>query len=179
MPRMFVESEGGVGFEREGRRRREEVCRLLEERISRSCQFACVAFGVHRYMFGRVLNRGFVNPRVQCRRDSLHETLLNSSDRSEGSQRAPRGGESLVVRVDVDGYRSILDAYDAGREAETERPRLFLTLQIDLKVPSGHHVKVRVLSSALTAVVASLTRTTPVERPRPRGRDSSWLFRQI
>jgi hypothetical protein len=70
-------------------------------------------------MFGRVLNRGFVNPRVQCRRDSLHETLLSSLDRSEGSQRAPRGGESLVVRVDVNGYRSILDASDAGREAET------------------------------------------------------------
>jgi hypothetical protein len=44
--------------------------------------------------------------------------------------------------------------------------RLFLALQTDLKVPSGHHVEVRVLSSALTAVVASLTRTTPVERPR-------------
>jgi hypothetical protein len=57
-----------------------------------------------------------VNPRVQCyTRDSLRETLLSSSDRSEGSQRAPCGGESLVVRVD--GYRSILDAYDAGREA--------------------------------------------------------------
>jgi hypothetical protein len=66
-------------------------------------------------MFGRVLNRGFMNSRVQCRRDSLHETLLNSLDRSEGSQRASRGGESLVVRVN--GYRSILDAYDAGREA--------------------------------------------------------------
>jgi hypothetical protein len=75
-------------------------------------------------MFGRVLNRGFVNPRVRCRRvrcrrDSLHETLLSSLDRSEGSQRAPRGGESLVVRVNVNGYRSILDAYDAGREAKT------------------------------------------------------------
>jgi hypothetical protein len=74
MPRMFVESEGGVGFEREG------VCRLLDEGTSRSCRFAYVAFGVYRYMFGRVLNRGFVNPRVQCRRDSLHETLLSSSD---------------------------------------------------------------------------------------------------
>jgi hypothetical protein len=50
-------------------------------------------------------------------RNSLHETLLSSSDRSEGSQRAPREGESLVDRVD--GYRSILNAYDAGREAET------------------------------------------------------------
>jgi hypothetical protein len=144
------------------------VCRSLEEGTSRSCRFACVAFGVHRYMFGRVLNRGFVNPRVRCRRvrcrrDSLHETLLSSSDRSEGSQRAPCGGESLVVRVD--GCRSILDAYDAGREAAPERPRLFLALQTDLKVPSGHHVEVRVLSSALTAVVASLTRTMPVERP--------------
>jgi hypothetical protein len=67
-------------------------------------------------MFGRVLNRGFVNS-VRSTRDSLHETLLNSLDRSEGSQRAPRGGESLVVRVD--GYRSILNTYDAGREAET------------------------------------------------------------
>jgi hypothetical protein len=104
------------------------MCRLLDEGTSRSCRFACVAFGVLRYMFGRVLNRGFVNPRVQCRRDSLHETLLNSSDRSKGSQRAPRGGESLVVRVDVNGYRSILDASDAGREAETERSRLFLAL---------------------------------------------------
>jgi hypothetical protein len=70
-------------------------------------------------MFGRVLIRGFMNPRVQCRRDSLHETLLSSSDRSKGSQRAPRGGESLVVRVNVDGYRSILNASDAGREAKT------------------------------------------------------------
>jgi hypothetical protein len=66
-------------------------------------------------MFGRVLNRGFVNPRVQCRRDSLHETLLSSLNRSESSQRASRGGESLVVRVN--GYRSILDAYDTGKEA--------------------------------------------------------------
>jgi hypothetical protein len=95
------------------------VCRLLDKGTSRSCRFACVAFGVHRYMFGRVLNRGFVNPRVRCRRDSLHETFLSSLDRSEGSQRAPRGGESLVVRVDVNGYRSILNASDAGREAET------------------------------------------------------------
>jgi hypothetical protein len=55
-----------------------------------------------------------VNPRVQ-HAYSLRKTLLSSSDRSEGSQRAPRGGESLVVLVD--GYRSILDAYDAGREA--------------------------------------------------------------
>jgi hypothetical protein len=30
MPRMFVESEGGVGFEREGGRRR-GACRLLEK----------------------------------------------------------------------------------------------------------------------------------------------------
>jgi hypothetical protein len=67
-----------------------------------------------------------VNPRVQCKRDSLHETFLSSLNRSKGSQRAPRGGESLVVRVD--GYRNILDAYDAGKEAETERPRLFLAL---------------------------------------------------
>jgi hypothetical protein len=102
------------------------VCRLLEERISRSCRFACVAFSVYRYMFGRVLNREFMNPRVQCRRDSLHETFLSSLNRYEGSQRASRGGESLVVRVN--GYRSILNAYNAGREAETERPRLFLTL---------------------------------------------------
>jgi hypothetical protein len=94
------------------------VCQLLEEGTSRSCRFAYIAFGVHRYIFGRVLNRGFVNPRVQCRRDSLHETLLSSLDRSKGSQRAPRGGESLVVRVNVNGYR-ILDASDAGREAET------------------------------------------------------------
>ena len=43
--------------------------------------------------------------------------------------------------------------------------RLFLALQTDLKVPSGHHVEVRVLSPALTAIIASLTRTTPVERP--------------
>jgi hypothetical protein len=113
MPRMFIESEGGVGFKRGGRRR-EEMCRSLKERTSRSCRFACVVFGVHKYMFGRVLNREFVNPRVKCRRDSLHKTLLSSSDRSEGSQRAPCEGESLVVRVD--DYRSILNAYDAGRE---------------------------------------------------------------
>jgi hypothetical protein len=113
---MFVKSEGGVGFERGGRRRRREgVCRLLKEETSRSCRFACVAFSVYRYMFVRVLNRGFVNPRVQCRRDSLHETFLSSLDRSEGSQRASRGDESLVVRVN--GYRSILHAYDTGREA--------------------------------------------------------------
>jgi hypothetical protein len=98
------------------------VCRLLEEGTSRSCRFACVAFSVHRYMFGRVLNQGFVNPRVRCsrvrcRRDSLHETLLSSLNRSKGSQRALCGGESLVVRVD--GRRSILNAYDAGKEAKT------------------------------------------------------------
>jgi hypothetical protein len=44
--------------------------------------------------------------------------------------------------------------------------RLFLALQIDLKVPSGHYVEVRVLSSVLTVIVASLTRITPVERLR-------------
>jgi hypothetical protein len=75
-------------------------------------------FGVHRYMFGRVLNRGFVNPRVQRgTRDSLHKTLLSSLDRSKGSQRAPRKDESLVVRVN--GCRSILNVSNAGREAET------------------------------------------------------------
>jgi hypothetical protein len=59
-----------------------------------------------------------VNPRVQCStRDSLHKTFLSSLDRSKGSQRAPREGESLVVRVN--GYRSILNASDAGKEAET------------------------------------------------------------
>jgi hypothetical protein len=119
MSRMFIESEGGVGFKRGGRRKRKEVCRLLKEETSRSCRFACVAFNVYRYMFGRVLNRGFVNPRVQCRRDSLHETFLNSLNKSEGSQRASRGGESLVVRVNVNGYRSILNTSDAGIEAET------------------------------------------------------------
>jgi hypothetical protein len=46
-----------------------------------------------------------------------HETLLNSLDRSEGSQRASRGGESLVAHVD--GYRSVLNAYDTGKEAKT------------------------------------------------------------
>jgi hypothetical protein len=52
---------------------------------------------------------------VQCStRDSLHETLLSSLNRSEGSQRALCGGESLVVRVN--GFRSILNAYDAGKE---------------------------------------------------------------
>jgi hypothetical protein len=59
-----------------------------------------------------------VNPRVRCKRDSLHKTL-SSSDKSEGSQRALCGGESLVVRVNVNGYRSILNAYDAGKKAET------------------------------------------------------------
>jgi uncharacterized protein YktA (UPF0223 family) len=49
--------------------------------------------------------------------DSLRETLLNSSDRSEGSQRASRGGESLVAYIN--GYRSVLNAYDTGKEAET------------------------------------------------------------
>jgi hypothetical protein len=89
------------------------VCRLLKEGTLRSCRFACVTFNVYKYMFGRVLNRGFVNPRVRCRRDSLHETLLSSLNRSKGSQRASCGGESLIVRVD--GYRSILNASDTGR----------------------------------------------------------------
>jgi hypothetical protein len=47
----------------------------------------------------------------------LHETFLNSLNRSEGSQRVSYEDESLIVRID--GYRSILNAYDAGREAET------------------------------------------------------------
>jgi hypothetical protein len=42
------------------------------------------------------------------------ESLLNSLNRSEGSQRALYKGESLIARVN--GYRSILNAYDAGRE---------------------------------------------------------------
>jgi hypothetical protein len=33
MPRMFIESKRGVRFKREERRKREEVCRLLKERI--------------------------------------------------------------------------------------------------------------------------------------------------
>jgi hypothetical protein len=53
--------------------------------------------------------------------------------------------------------RSVLNAYDTDKKAETERPRLFLALQINLKVPSGYHMEIRVLSSALTAIVASLT----------------------
>jgi hypothetical protein len=57
-----------------------------------------------------------MNSRVQYA-NSLRETFLNSSDRSEGFQRALRRGKSLVVRVD--GYRSILNAYDAGREADS------------------------------------------------------------
>jgi hypothetical protein len=48
-------------------------------------------------------------------RDSLHKTLLNFLNRSEGSQRALCEGESLIVRVN--DYRSILNAYDAGKEA--------------------------------------------------------------
>jgi hypothetical protein len=36
---------------------------------------------------------------------------------SKGSQRAPREGKSLVVRVN--GYRNIFNASDAGKEAET------------------------------------------------------------
>jgi hypothetical protein len=120
MPRMFIESERGVGFEKR-EKRTEKICRLLKEETSRSYRFACVAFSVHRYIFGRVLNREFVNPRVQCRRDSLHETFLSSLNKSEGFQRASREDKSLVVRVD--GYRSIFDAYDADIEAETDRPR--------------------------------------------------------
>jgi hypothetical protein len=98
-----------------------------------------------------------VNPRVQCRRDSLYETLLSSSNRSEGSQRASRGGESLVVRVN--GYRSILNAYDAGKEAET-----FLGSLNRFKGFSGYYVKMRILSPALIGIIVSLTRTTPVKR---------------
>jgi hypothetical protein len=57
-----------------------------------------------------------VNPRVQ-HAYSLRKTLLSSSDRSEGFQRASREGKSLIVRVN--GYRSILNAYDVGREADS------------------------------------------------------------
>jgi hypothetical protein len=57
-----------------------------------------------------------MNP-ARSTRDLLHKTLLNSLNRSEGSQRASRGDESLIIRVN--SYRSILNAYNAGREAET------------------------------------------------------------
>jgi hypothetical protein len=57
--------------------------------------------------------------RVRCKRDSLHKIFLSSLNRSKGSQRAPHKGESFIIRVNVNGYRSILNAYDAGREAET------------------------------------------------------------
>jgi hypothetical protein len=56
-----------------------------------------------------------MNP-ARSTRDSLHKTLLNSLNRSKGSQRAPRGGESLIIHVN--GYRSILNAYNAGKKAE-------------------------------------------------------------
>jgi hypothetical protein len=58
-----------------------------------------------------------VNPRVPYAH-SLRKTLLSSLNRSEGSQRALYKGESLVVRV-KNNYRSILNAYDAGKEAKT------------------------------------------------------------
>jgi hypothetical protein len=111
--------------------KREKRCRLLNEKTLRSCRFAYIAFSVYKYMFGRVLNREFMNPRVRykrvrCKRDLLYETLFNSLNRSEGFQRTLYKIESLIVRVN--DYRSILNAYDAGRETETERPRLFLTL---------------------------------------------------
>jgi hypothetical protein len=119
MPRTFVESEGSVGFEREGGRRRRSVS-IVRKGTSRSCRFACVTFGVYRYIFGRVLNRGFVNPtRIIRAIHCVRLCLALQIDRSEGSQRAPCGGESLVVRVD--DYRSILDVYDAGREADSYR----------------------------------------------------------
>jgi hypothetical protein len=50
-------------------------------------------------------------------RDSSHKNFLSSLNRSEGSQRASRGDKSLIIRVN--GYRSVLNAYDAGKEAET------------------------------------------------------------
>jgi hypothetical protein len=67
-----------------------------------------------------------MNPRVRCRRDSLYKTFLSSLNRSKGSQRASCEGESLIIRVD--GCYSILNVYNAGKEAATERPRLFLAL---------------------------------------------------
>jgi hypothetical protein len=70
-------------------------------------------------MFGRVLNREFMNPRVRCKRDSLYKTFLSSLNRSEGFRRALRGNKSLIVRVNVNGYRSIFNASDAGKETET------------------------------------------------------------
>jgi hypothetical protein len=91
-------------------------------------------------------------------RDSLHKTLLNSLNKSEGSQRASRGGESFVVRVN--SYRSILNAYNAGREAE-----IFLSSLNRSEGSQRVLCEVRVLSSALTTIVASLTRTTPLKRP--------------
>jgi hypothetical protein len=91
---------------------------IIRKGTLRSCRFAYIAFSVHRYIFSRVLNRWFVNPRVQCStRDSLRETFLSSLNRSEGFQRTLYGGESPVVRIN--SYRSILNAYDAGREAKT------------------------------------------------------------
>jgi hypothetical protein len=56
-----------------------------------------------------------VNPRVQHTRDSLHETLLNSLNKSEGSQRASRRDESLIAHVN--GYHSVFNAYDTGKKA--------------------------------------------------------------
>jgi hypothetical protein len=67
-------------------------------------------------VFSRVLNREFANS-ARSTRDSLHKTFLSSLNKSEGSQRASRGSESLIIRVN--GYRSIFNAYDAGKKAET------------------------------------------------------------
>jgi hypothetical protein len=99
------------------------MCRLLNKRTLRSCQFVYIAFNVYKYMFNRVLNRKFVNPRVRCKRvrckrDLLHKIFFSSLNRSEGFQRALCKSESFIVRVN--DYRNILDAYDAGRKT---RPR--------------------------------------------------------
>jgi hypothetical protein len=88
---------------------------IIKKGPSRSCRFACVAFGVYRYIFSRVLNQGFVNHACSTR-DSPYKIFLNFLNRSKGSQRALHGGESFVARVN--GYYSILNAYNAGREAK-------------------------------------------------------------
>jgi hypothetical protein len=49
----------------------------------------------------------------------LHKIFFNFLNKSKGFQRALRENKSLIIRVNINGYRSILNASNAGKKTKT------------------------------------------------------------
>jgi hypothetical protein len=69
----------------------------------------------------------------------------------------------MEVRVLLSALKMMI-IISLARTTPVKRLKL-LTFLIDLKVLSGHYMEVRVLLSALTVIIVSLTRMPPGKRP--------------